>query len=202
MEEFSVGFLGRINSLSQTHSLLTGDYKQAASLREILTLQLGPYRDGSARQVTVEGPAVDLPSELAVPISMAVHELATNAAKYGALSVDGGELAVTWTLQNRQGEPCLHLEWRERNRTAGHTSDAGRLRHAAPRARAGCAGERDCSIRFPAGRSVLPRSDPLERLRIRQGTQGPPSPARDRASRPDCIAAPAPLAGIRSSVFR
>ena len=115
MEEFSVGFLGRINSLSQTHSLLTGDYKQAASLREILTLQLGPYRDGSARQVTVEGPAVDLPSELAVPISMAVHELATNAAKYGALSVDGGELAVTWTLQNRQGEPCLHLEWRERN---------------------------------------------------------------------------------------
>jgi PAS domain S-box-containing protein len=115
MEEFSAGFSGRINALSQTHSLLTDDYKQSAPLRDILALQLGPYKDGSSRQVEIDGPALELPSELAVPISMAVHELTTNAAKHGSLSVDGGRLAVTWRVQNQEGARVLRLQWCESN---------------------------------------------------------------------------------------
>jgi PAS domain S-box-containing protein len=115
MEEFSDAFLGRINALSKTHSLLTDDYWQAASLRELLAFQLGPYEDGSEPQVVLEGPPVDLPSELAVPISMAIHELTTNAAKYGSLSAEGGHLRVSWTVRQEGGERVLHLEWAERN---------------------------------------------------------------------------------------
>src|SRR5919112_5977847 len=93
MEEFSEAFLARINALSQTHSLLTDDYWQAALLGELLRFQLEPYQDGSERQVVLDGPSVDVPSMLAVPLSMAIHELTTNAAKYGSLSVKGGRLA-------------------------------------------------------------------------------------------------------------
>jgi PAS domain S-box-containing protein len=116
MEDFSDAFLGRINALARTHSLLTEDYWQAASLRDLLAAQLGPYQDGSAHQVQLNGPAVELPSEIAVPVSMAIHELTTNAAKHGSLSVEGGHLAVTWTVQGTGGaERTIHLEWRERN---------------------------------------------------------------------------------------
>jgi PAS domain S-box-containing protein len=115
MEDFSEAFLGRINALASTHALLTEDYWQAASLRDLLKAQLGPYQDGRALQVTLEGPTVELPSEIAVPVSMAIHELTTNAAKHGSLSVEGGHLAVTWTLTGEGGRRRVRLQWRERN---------------------------------------------------------------------------------------
>ncbi|HEX2552690.1 MAG TPA: HWE histidine kinase domain-containing protein [Microvirga sp.] len=115
MEDFSDAFLGRINALARTHALLTEDYWQAASLRELLASQLGPYLDGRERQLTLDGPPVELPSEVAVPVSMAIHELTTNAAKHGSLSVEGGHLAVTWSLRTDGGRRLVRLEWRERN---------------------------------------------------------------------------------------
>jgi PAS domain S-box-containing protein len=115
MEEFSEAFLGRINALAWTHSLLTEDYWQAASLRDLLAAQLGPYQGGRTVQVTLDGPSVELPSEVAVPVSMAIHELTTNAAKHGSLSVEDGRLGVTWTVTQEGGGRTVHLEWRERN---------------------------------------------------------------------------------------
>ena len=115
MEEFSEAFLARINSLSQTHSLLTDDYWQAASLHDLLAFQLKPYEDDSQRQVTLDGPMVDVPSGLAVPLSMAIHELTTNAAKHGSLSVEGGHVAVSWNVHDEGTERLLKLEWCERN---------------------------------------------------------------------------------------
>lgn len=115
MEEFGEAFLGRINALSQTHSLLTDDFWQAASLRDLLAFQLKPYEDDSQRQVTLEGPPIDLPAGLAVPLSMAIHELTTNAAKHGSLSVEGGHVTVSWNVQDQGGERLLCLEWCERN---------------------------------------------------------------------------------------
>ncbi|MDQ4137176.1 MAG: PAS domain S-box protein [Pseudomonadota bacterium] len=120
MEEFGDAFLGRINALARTHALLTEHYWQAATLHDLLASQLGPYKDGRVQQVTLDGPAVELPSEIAVPVSMAIHELTTNAAKHGSLSVEGGHLAVTWTVLGEEGGEqgevrLLRLEWRERN---------------------------------------------------------------------------------------
>ena len=103
IDEFYQGFVGRIVSLARTHNLLTEDDWQNASLGEIVRNELGPYENAGGRRVRVEGPFVELPSEAAVPIGMAVHELTTNAAKHGALATPGGRVAVTWRIE--PGEP-------------------------------------------------------------------------------------------------
>jgi two-component sensor histidine kinase len=112
IDEFYQAFVGRIVSLAQTHTLLTEDYWQTASLHQLLKNELGPYDDEGVKRVTIEGPAVELTSDAAVPIGMAIHELTTNAAKYGALS-DGGCVEVRWELKEQGERPMLHFSWTE-----------------------------------------------------------------------------------------
>jgi two-component sensor histidine kinase len=114
IDEFYEAFVGRIISLANTHSLLTEAVWQTASLREILDKELSPYKDDAGERVVLEGPAVELPSEAAVPIGMAIHELTTNAAKYGALSVNPGKVIVSWTSETQPDGVRLKLRWTER----------------------------------------------------------------------------------------
>jgi PAS domain S-box-containing protein len=114
IDEFYQGFVGRIVSLAHTHNLLTEDYWQKASLGELLRNELGPYEDRSGARVSLDGPAVELPSEAAVPVGMAIHELTTNAAKHGALSVAGGQVAVSWEVRPDVAGSVLHFTWIER----------------------------------------------------------------------------------------
>jgi two-component sensor histidine kinase len=113
IDDFYKAFVGRIISLANTHSLLTEAVWQTASLREILEKELSPYNDDTGERVAFDGPAVELPSEAAVPIGMAIHELTTNAAKYGALSVDAGRVVVSWTAQPEEEGTRLRLTWQE-----------------------------------------------------------------------------------------
>jgi two-component system, chemotaxis family, CheB/CheR fusion protein len=113
IDEFYKAFVGRIVSMAHTHSLLTEDEWQTASLRDLLADELRPY-DESGGRIRLEGPPVELPSELAVPIGMAIHELTTNAAKYGALSQRGGRIEVTWAVDSANGKRRLRLHWTER----------------------------------------------------------------------------------------
>ena len=113
IEEFYESFVGRIVSLAQTHNLLTEDYWQKASLAELLRNELGPYDDGKAR-VTLRGPPVELTSEAAVPIGMAIHELTTNAVKHGALSTPGGSVEVVWQVLEEEEVSRLVFAWTER----------------------------------------------------------------------------------------
>ena len=114
IEDFYQAFVGRIISLANTHSLLTEAVWQTASLREILEKELRPYNDTKGDRIVLEGPAVELPSDAAVPIGMAIHELTTNAAKYGALSIPGGKVAVTWEAEPAEDGTRLKLVWEER----------------------------------------------------------------------------------------
>jgi PAS domain S-box-containing protein len=114
IDEFYQGFVGRIVSLAHTHNLLTEDYWQKASLGELLRNELGPFEDTGGARVSLDGPAVELPSEAAVPVGMAIHELTTNAAKHGALSVAGGQVAVSWDVRPDGARPMLHFTWIER----------------------------------------------------------------------------------------
>lgn len=114
IDEFYQGFVGRIVSLARTHNLLTEDLWQKAALEELIHTELGPYEDESHNRIVIEGPHLELPSEAAVPIGMAIHELTTNAAKHGALSTFGGQVEVRWTIEPSGESPILHFSWTER----------------------------------------------------------------------------------------
>ncbi|HZA91097.1 MAG TPA: PAS domain-containing protein, partial [Gemmatimonadales bacterium] len=113
IDEFYQGFVGRIVSLARTHNLLTEDLWQKAALEDLIKTELGPYEDEARNRIIVEGPHVELPSEAAVPIGMAIHELTTNAAKHGALSTFGGQVDVRWRVEPGEGRPILHFAWTE-----------------------------------------------------------------------------------------
>lgn len=114
IDNFHEAFVGRIKSLAHTHSVLTEATWQTASLRDLLASELMPYAESETEtspdlRIVLDGPPVDLPSDIAVPIGMAIHELTTNAAKYGALSSGRGRVAISWRVE----DGLLHLEWRE-----------------------------------------------------------------------------------------
>ena len=118
IESFYEAFVGRIVSLAHTHAVLTGATWQVASLRDLLVNELKPYADGALdgapdTRVTLSGPVVELASEIAVPIGMAIHELTTNAAKYGALSTPSGRVAVTWSVEPDDACGMLVFRWSE-----------------------------------------------------------------------------------------
>lgn len=99
---------GRIQALSQAHTLLSESRWQGADVKRLVNEELAPYRNESAR-VAVEGPAIFLSPEKSQNLALALHELATNSAKYGALSSDIGTLKVDWAID--RGKLILH--WRE-----------------------------------------------------------------------------------------
>jgi two-component sensor histidine kinase len=113
--EFYHSFGARLAALGRTHTLLTEDYWQTASVRDMLGNELEPYDDGSGHRIILTGPPVELSADLAVPTGMAIHELATNAATHGALSVPSGRIEVVWDVVRDEGKRKLSLEWTERS---------------------------------------------------------------------------------------
>lgn len=108
VESFAKSLSARIQSLAETHRRLVESDGNAMSLRELLSDQLAPYRL-SQGQSELEGPKVLLSEHFAFAMSLIVHELATNAAKYGALSRESGRVKVTWTTD----DGALTLSWME-----------------------------------------------------------------------------------------
>ncbi|HEY4116091.1 MAG TPA: response regulator [Rhizomicrobium sp.] len=100
---------GRIRALAQTHELLSQTRWQGADMQRIVNDEISPYRLRGAARISVAGPSVILPPEKAQVVALSLHELATNAAKYGALSNATGQVKVHWEL--REGK--LALNWRE-----------------------------------------------------------------------------------------
>jgi PAS domain S-box-containing protein len=113
LAEFQHTFTARITSLAKTHTLLTEDRAQAVPFEGLLRSELQPYADPRSSRVMLRGPAVLLPSELAVPIGMAMHELTTNAIRHGSLKDPDGRLEVTWSVEKSPSGPVLHWTWDE-----------------------------------------------------------------------------------------
>jgi PAS domain S-box-containing protein len=115
IEEYQDAFAGRIASLARTHAILTEEIQQFVSFVHLLTQELGPYSDTPEFSIVLEGPAVELPSQIAVPLGMTIHELTTNAVKYGSLGKEGGSVEVNWAIVAKDGRRALSCEWRERD---------------------------------------------------------------------------------------
>ena len=108
---------GRIKALSRAHALLSNSRWQGADLDTLAHEELAPFRSSHADRLSIHGPKVTLEPTKAQTLALALHELATNAAKYGALSSASGKLALWWDVQ----ADVLTIHWHE---TAGPATRA------------------------------------------------------------------------------
>ncbi len=111
LDEFADGLEGRIRALSATHDLLTDSDWGTIPLRAVIEAELKHFSAPTDHSVTLDGPEVQLAPNDALSFGLAVHELATNAAKFGALSVSGGSVSVDW---KQVEEGLAEVEWCER----------------------------------------------------------------------------------------
>jgi PAS domain S-box-containing protein len=119
---------GRIQSLANVHSLFVQTRWVGADLSTIATQELAPYSEKDRRHVRIDGPPVLLEPDVAQTVAITLHELATNAAKYGALAVPDGELELQWS---HDADGRLNLRWTESNgpkvREPAHKGFGGRV---------------------------------------------------------------------------
>ena len=113
MESFLEKFNARLQALATSHDILFKEEWKSVSLADLVGLQLGPYLDRRESQVFVEGPTVLLKPDAAQNLGFALHELATNAAKYGALSVPEGRVSIAWRLLPEADGNGVELDWVE-----------------------------------------------------------------------------------------
>jgi two-component sensor histidine kinase len=106
-------FEGRLGALAEAHNLLSREKWQGSELQDVLRRVLQPYLLNSAERVRMFGPKVALSPQLAVVLSMIVHEIATNAAKYGALSNETGTVTLDWAVFEEHAKQKLRLIWTE-----------------------------------------------------------------------------------------
>lgn len=112
LADFADSLEGRIRALSATHDLLTQSDWGTTPVSLVIRAELAPYAQDSQRHLVIEGPDVELAPNDALSLGLAIHELATNAAKYGALSVESGRVSVTWEMA---GDNLARIEWVERD---------------------------------------------------------------------------------------
>src|SRR5215510_10092436 len=110
MPDFVSALDRRIASLARVHELLSCNRWQGVSLREIVRREFAPY---AADNITTEGPNVVLMAEAVQPLAMVLHELTTNAAKYGAFSNRSGRVALRWWWSPKAPHDRLAIDWRE-----------------------------------------------------------------------------------------
>ena len=113
MDGFLSQFSGRLQSLAAAHDLLVRDSWRGASMRELIQAQLAAYIDDEGQRVSMSGPAIALKPEAAQTLGLALHELAANAARFGAFSADAGRVVIAWERMQRPRAEALVLDWRE-----------------------------------------------------------------------------------------
>jgi PAS domain S-box-containing protein len=110
VEDFADAVTGRINALARAHTLLAQGRWDGADLGRLIDEELAPYASASGARVQVDGPKVALSPDAAQSAAMMIHELATNAAKHGALSTPAGRLNVAWSWTP---DGSVALDWIE-----------------------------------------------------------------------------------------
>jgi two-component system CheB/CheR fusion protein len=112
-EEFVELFQGRLDALARAHNLLVEAHWEATEFDRLIRSQLEAYMTDDPERLRVQGEPLALPPELATPFGLVLHELATNAAKYGAFSHATGRVLLSWFVERRGIERWLQVKWHE-----------------------------------------------------------------------------------------
>lgn len=113
-ESFLNQFGARLHALAASHDLLVRERWYGASLTELIRSQLADYFTGDGERVLLQGPDIALKPEAAQNLGLALHELAVNAAKFGALSVPEGRVFIDWMRRDGAAGEALEIDWREK----------------------------------------------------------------------------------------
>jgi len=113
-------FEGRLLALSRTHGHLSRAGWGSADLHAVLTDILSPFAPGRTAPVRLEGDDVRLPPQYMLTMGLVLHELASNASRFGALSVPGGKIVICWDQRTNEDGMVLHLHWQEEGGPAVH----------------------------------------------------------------------------------
>ncbi len=111
LESFTRSIQERLHSMASAHGMLTESRWKGLDVKKMIEQQFAPF--GGADRVKISGSKLMLRPKAALSVSLALHELTTNAAKYGALSIPEGRVEVSWAEQTREGKPWLALRWTE-----------------------------------------------------------------------------------------
>jgi PAS domain S-box-containing protein len=191
LEEFKQAVEGRIQALGRAHSMLADSRWEGADLARIVEEELAPYAIDPSR-VELDGPSLLLKPATAQSLALVIHELATNAAKYGALAAEGGRLSLSWRIDRSPGGAMeLKLVWTERGGprvtrrvTSGRGGFGTRLIHSSIERQLGGHLELDWAAEglearlfIPIGRSLV--SPPPESGPDGEETPAPPRPSRE-----------------------
>jgi two-component sensor histidine kinase len=114
VDDFLRKFSGRLHALSAASDLSLASQYSAIDTEEIVRATLAPFLELDSKRISFGGPKLALSEGTGGALAMGVHELATNAIKYGALSVSGGQVAFTWTVENTGDGDTVVMEWIER----------------------------------------------------------------------------------------
>jgi two-component sensor histidine kinase len=112
MEEAKATLGKRLSALGEAHSVLAKESWGGASVSAVIERVLSPFRSVGGR-ITIEGPPLDLAARQALSLALAIHELATNASKYGALSDDCGRVTISWKIGRPGSDEEFRLVWEE-----------------------------------------------------------------------------------------
>jgi two-component sensor histidine kinase/PAS domain-containing protein len=124
VDDYFKSFDARLSALARNQDLLMQAPSEAADMHDIVMGELEALGAVKGRDFTVEGPALRLRAHVAQPMSMTIHELATNAAKYGALATEAGRIDIAWSIDRRDEGRHLAFNWREHGVTIPDTSPA------------------------------------------------------------------------------
>jgi PAS domain S-box-containing protein len=115
LEEFEKAFTTRLHALAAAHDLLTDTNWEGTTLHHVIKTAVAPFtaREGITTHIDIAGPTVWINSNTAITLALAFHELVTNAAKYGALSIDTGRVKISWMATPVVNPTEVDLSWRE-----------------------------------------------------------------------------------------
>jgi two-component sensor histidine kinase len=106
-------FMARLQALAEAHDLLTIDNRDQTQLSDVVGRALKPFRAREEERFVIQGPALAMPAKALLPLTLCLHELATNAAKYGALSNGSGTVHLGWDMVHDGGKSRVRILWRE-----------------------------------------------------------------------------------------